>query len=186
MHIWRTENVFVFYNEKSVFEVFLAPQFREPLTQAYTRVVDAVYHTPRNLRESNTSSISPEQMSSYAQLNSFLQRFFSADEKTREYDVIPRPVSYTMFRVPPSPEERSILYAEPNCSLKIGVFGRSEWLVALMDILFLSTLPNKCYYFNDIGISKVNLQIDLWIAFLLIWIVWTGFKTGRPQNFLSL
>lgn len=122
--------------EKSVFEVFLAPQFREPLTQAYSRVINAVYHTPRNLRESNTSSISPEQMTSYDQLNSFIQRFFAADEKTREYDVVPRPVSYTMFRVPPSPEERSIMYAEPECSLKVGVFGRSEWLVALMDLLF--------------------------------------------------
>ena len=120
---------------EQVYECFFAPKLREPLYQAYDRIVEMHHMRPKNLKRANTSIVSLEAMSSFEQLNVFLQRFFGAEGKDREYDVWKTPFGYKLSRMPPEPPERSLLYAQSTNSLRKAIDGYGEWLLALFDLL---------------------------------------------------
>lgn len=157
---------------EAVFEGFLAPKFREPLFQAYERIVDMHHSRPKNLKRANTPLISLEAMSAFDQLNVFLQRFFAAEGRDRDFDVWKTPFGYRLSRMPPDPPERSLFYAEQPNSLRKAIDGYGEWLLALFDLLL----------FVCVDYETMNTPIAAFVTLIIDAVLMAAWRCATRRN----
>ena len=117
-----------------LFELYLAPHFRESFAKLYKDIL-AFIVTTKNTTAADPDSIIPEAMVNFTRMNSFLRKFFGAPTNNRDFDAYKEPLASSLFRMPPRIDQKSVFYAEKKRKFSRSLLAGMEWTLSLFEML---------------------------------------------------
>ena len=121
----------------SIFEFFLAPPFREQFDKVYQPVLE-VNKSVNIKTAADQDAVIPQAMAVFVQMNSFLKRFFGADERMRDFDIYQPPAVVTIFGLPHPIDQRSLAYIVNRRKFAQTTTYNIQWIFALFDMMLFA------------------------------------------------
>jgi len=125
------------YNSQ-VYQIYFSSEFRYSFRDAYDTVLTRVYPAVQSgmSHHNHISSVTPEAMASFEQLNQYLCRFF-VNESIGEhrYTVSPAPFSQRVLGLPPNVQNDSIVLESSDKSFRKGMLSGIQWTMLLFNML---------------------------------------------------